>query len=195
VLVPKVSSAAEVDAYDQLLGGAVPLWAMIETCAAVFALDAIGGRAAHTGLAAWVIGTNDLAKEMRCQQGVERTPLLGILSLAVAAARLHGLTVLDGVYNDIADEAGLERQCRQGLEFGFDGKTLIHPSQIAAANRAFSPAEDDVAWARAVVAAFDLPENISKGVIRLDGRMVERLHLAQAQTVIDIADAIAAHGG
>jgi len=194
ILVPKVSSAADVAACDGALVGKTRLWAMIETCAAVFALDAIAATAATTRLGAWVIGTNDLAKEMRCRPGVDRAPLLGPLSLAVAAARGQGLAILDGVFNEIQDEAGFERQCAQGLAFGFDGKTLIHPKQVEPANRAFSPAPDEVAWARAVVEAFDLPENSAKGVLRLDGRMVERLHLAEAQRLLAIAAAIAAHG-
>jgi citrate lyase subunit beta/citryl-CoA lyase len=112
------------------------------------------------------------------------------LSLTVAAARANGLTALDGVWNDIADLTGLERQCRQGLEFGFDGKTLIHPDQIAAANRAFAPEADEIAWARTVVGAFDSPENRGKGVLRVEGRMVERLHLEQALRLLEIAAAL-----
>ena len=192
VLAPKVSSAADVAAYDAALTGETRLWVMIETCAALFALDAIAACAASSRLDAFVIGTNDLAKEMRCRLTVDRAPLLGPLSLSVAAARAHGLTILDGVYNGIEDEDGLARQCAQGSEFGFDGKTLIHPKQIAFANQAFSPAPDEVHWARIIVEAFDLPENASKGVLRVEGRMVERLHLAQARRLIAVAEAIAA---
>jgi citrate lyase subunit beta/citryl-CoA lyase len=141
-----------------------------------------------------VIGTNDLAKEMRCRLDADRTPLLAALTLAVAAARAHGLTVLDGVFNDIDDEAGLARQCAQGAAFGFDGKTLIHPRQVEPANLAFTPAEDEVAWSRMVVRAFDEPQNASKGVLRVEGRMVERLHLDEARRLIAVADAIAARG-
>jgi citrate lyase subunit beta/citryl-CoA lyase len=190
VLAPKVASAADVRAYGQALAGGARLWVMIETCAALFALAEIAATA-DARLDALVIGTNDLAKEMRCRPGVERAPLLGPLSLAVAAGRAHGLVVLDGVFNEIEDDAGLERQCRQGADFGFDGKTLIHPRQIEAANSAFSPSPDEVAWARVVVAAFDSPENASKGVLRVEGRMVERLHLAQARRLLAVADAIA----
>jgi citrate lyase subunit beta/citryl-CoA lyase len=195
ILAPKVSSPADVVAYDRALSGDTRLWAMIETCAAIFQLPAIAATAATSRLSTWVIGTNDLAKEMRCRPGVDRAPLAGPLSLAVAAARGQGLVILDGVFNDIDDDAGLERQCAQGAAFGFDGKTLIHPRQVEAANRAFAPAADEIAWARAVVAAFDLPENSEKGVLRLDGRMVERLHLAEARGLIALSDAIAAHGG
>ncbi|MDO8378151.1 CoA ester lyase [Phenylobacterium sp.] len=190
ILAPKVSSPADAAAYDKGLEGDTRLWVMIETCAALFALDAI---AASPGrLEALVIGTNDLAKEMRCRLTVERAPLAGPLSLSVAAARAHGLAILDGVFNGIDDDEGLARQCAQGSEFGFDGKTLIHPRQIEAANAAFSPAPDEVRWARMIVEAFDSPENAAKGVLRVEGRMVERLHLAQAQRLIAVAEAIAA---
>ena len=190
ILVPKVSSGHDVRAYGAVEAGGVALWAMIETCAALFALDDIAR--AGAGLGALVVGTNDLAKEMRCRLSVERAALAGPLSLIVAAARAHGLVVLDGVFNDIADAAGLARQCAQGLEFGFDGKTLIHPSQVEPANAAFSPTPEEIAWSQAVTAAFDSPENTVKGVIKVDGRMVERLHLAQARRVLAVAQAIAA---
>ena len=190
ILVPKVSSGHDVRAYGAVEAGGVALWAMIETCAALFALDDIAR--AGAGLSALVVGTNDLAKEMRCRLSVERAALVGPLSLIVAAARAHGLVVLDGVFNDIADADGLARQCAQGLEFGFDGKTLIHPSQVEPANAAFSPTPEEIAWSQAVTAAFDSPENTVKGVIKVDGRMVERLHLAQARRVLAVAQAIAA---
>lgn len=189
VLAPKVSSAADVADYRAALPATQSLWIMIETCRGLFRLDELG-----EGVAAWVIGTNDLAKEMRCRLDAERAPLLGPLSLAVAAARAHGLVVLDGVFNGIDDDAGLERQCDQGAAFGFDGKTLIHPRQIEAANRAFTPAGEEVDWARTIVAAFDEPENAKKGVLRIEGRMVERLHLEEARRLIAVADAIAARG-
>lgn len=192
ILAPKVSTAADVAMYDAGLSGETRLWVMIETCASIFALESIAACRGASRLDALVIGTNDLAKEMRCQLTLDRAPLTGFLSLSVAAARAHGLAVLDGVYNGIADDAGLARQCAQGAAFGFDGKTLIHPGQIAAANTAFSPAAEDVRWAHTIVAAFDLPENAAKGVLRVEGRMVERLHLVEAQRLIAVADAIAA---
>jgi citrate lyase subunit beta / citryl-CoA lyase len=116
--------------------------------------------------------------------------LMGLLSLAVAAARGANLSILDGVYNDIEDDAGLERQCAQGLAFGFDGKTLIHPRQIETANRMFSPNDAEIAWARVVVHAFAQPENADKGVLQVEGRMVERLHLDQALQVLATSQAI-----
>ena len=188
VLVPKVSRPGDVAAYAGRLPEGVALWIMVETCASLFALDALA--AAGGPLAALVIGSNDLVKEMRCRVDAERRPLQAALSLTVAAGRARSLTVLDGVWNDIADLEGLERQCRQGVEFGFDGKTLIHPDQIAAANRAFAPEPDEVAWARTVAAAFDSPENRGKGVLRVEGRMVERLHLDQALRLLEIAAAL-----
>jgi len=188
VLAPKVSTPGDVAAYAGRLPEGVALWIMVETCASLFALDALA--AAGGPLAALVIGSNDLVKEMRCRVDAERRPLQAALSLTVAAGRARGLTVLDGVWNDIADLEGLEHQCRQGVEFGFDGKTLIHPDQIAAANRAFAPEPDEVAWARTVAAAFDSPENRGKGVLRVEGRMVERLHLDQALRLLEIAAAL-----
>jgi citrate lyase subunit beta/citryl-CoA lyase len=168
---------------------------MIETCQAVFRLDAIGAAAAANRCDVWVIGANDLVKEMRCRSVPDRAPLLTALSMTVMAARAHGLLALDGVYNDIPNLDGLAAECRQGADLGFDGKSLIHPTHLAAANAAFAPNTDDVAWARTVAAAFDRPENAGKGVLKVEGRMVERLHLDQARRLIGIADAIAAFEG
>lgn len=192
VLVPKLSAPEDLVPIRAALGEGLPIWAMIETCAAVFRLDALGAESRRLGVEAWVIGSNDLAKEMRCEPGVGREPLQAALSLALMAARAHGLAILDGVYNEIADTEGLVRQCAQGAAFGFDGKTLIHPSQIEAANAAFAPDPAAVAWARTVVAAFEQPENTGKGVLKVDGRMVERLHYEQARRALDVAEAIAA---
>jgi citrate lyase subunit beta/citryl-CoA lyase len=192
VLVPKVAKPADLAAYRHALGGETPMWAMIETCPAIFALDALGRASAGAGVTCWVIGTNDLVKEMRCQLDAQRTPLLPALSLSVMAARAHGLAVLDGVYNDIPDLPGLERECRQAAGLGFDGKSLIHPTHLAPANRAFAPDAAAVAWARTVAAAFDSAENAGQGVLKVEGRMVERLHLAEARRLIAVAEAIAA---
>ena len=192
VLAPKISSDADVRAYDALLDGPVELWAMIETCASLFALTAIGAAAADTRLSAWVVGTNDLSKETGCRLGRARAPLLGPLSLIVAAARLHGLAVIDGVFNAIDDGDGLRAECIQGADFGFDGKTLIHPAQIEAANEIFAPDPDELAWSRAVVGAFAAPDAQSKGALKVNGRMAERLHLEQATRTIALAEAIAA---
>jgi citrate lyase subunit beta/citryl-CoA lyase len=191
VLAPKVSSVNDIRAYAGRLAPGAQLWAMIETCAAMFRLEAMASAAAANRLTTWVIGSNDLAKEMRCRLGRDRTPIAGLLSQAVAAARMGGLTILDGVYNDIQDEAGLERQCAEGLAFGFDGKTLIHPRQVEIANRAFSPTSEEIGWARVVVQAFDQSENGGKGVIQVEGRMVERLHLDQARQTLELAQVMA----
>jgi len=192
VLVPKVSSPDDLRAYRSALGREVALWAMIETCAAAFQLEALAKASPQSGVTAWVVGGNDLAKEMRCRPDVDRMPLAPFLAQTVMAARMTGLAVLDGVYNDLEDDDGLRRQCQQGVAFGYDGKTLIHPRQVDIANAVFSPFPDEVAWSRKVVDAFALPENAGKGVLRLDGRMVERLHLEQAHQILAISDAIAA---
>jgi citrate lyase subunit beta/citryl-CoA lyase len=197
LLVPKVSGPADVAAYDTALADApagMALWAMIETCAAVIDLPAIAACAARTRLAGFVIGTNDLAKEMRARLTPDRAAFLPFLSTAVAAARAHGLVVLDGVCNEFGDLERFERECAQGLMLGFDGKSLIHPDQIAPCNRVFSPAPDEIAWAQAVIAAFALPENAGRGVLRVEGKMVELLHLDEARRIMALADRIAAAG-
>lgn len=184
VLVPKIAAASDLAAYRSKLGGSTPLWAMIETAASLFRLDEIASAA---GLEAFVMGTNDLAKETGARLGGLRLPFVGALGLAVAAARAHGIAILDGVYNDIEDEAGFAAEARQAVDFGFDGKTLIHPRQIDPCNIAFSPDAADIAWARRILAAFDESENTSKGAIRVDGKMVERLHLHRARSVLAAA--------
>ena len=193
VLVPKVSSPEEVRRYDAALAAAPPqtrLWIMIETCASLPLLYDMAACAGNTRLAGFVLGTNDLAKEMQARPGPGRTPFLAILTMAVAAARAHGLIVLDGVCNEFRDLDRFREEAAQGLEFGFDGKTLIHPDQIAPCNAVFSPDPDEIAWASAVTAAFELPENAGKGAIKVDGRMVELLHLDQARRTLAIAGAI-----
>jgi citrate lyase subunit beta/citryl-CoA lyase len=192
VLVPKVATPEDLGHYAAPLAGKTRLWAMIETCAAVFQLDALGRAAAEARNDVWVVGTNDLAKEMRCRARADRAPLVPALSLAVMAAHAHGLAILDGVYNDIPNLAGLAAECEQGLDLGMDGKSLIHPSHVETASGVFTPAPEAVAWARTVVAAFAAPENAGKGVLKLEGRMVERLHLAEAERLIAMSEAIAA---
>jgi citrate lyase subunit beta/citryl-CoA lyase len=166
---------------------------MIETPLAIFNILAIAAQArdSETRLSGFVMGTNDLAKDTRAHLVPGRAPMLAWLSSCVAAARIHGIDILDGVYNDIGNAKGFGAECVQGVELGFDGKTLIHPSQIAACNDAFSPSVDEVAQARKIIAAFDLPENKDKGVVAVDGRMVERLHADMAQRTVAIAEAIA----
>ena len=190
VLVPKVNGPNDVADYSAPLTGDTALWAMIETSRSLFALEAIAAAAATTRLTTFVMGTNDLAKEMRYRLTAGREPFFAALSMAVAAARMHDLTILDGVHNDIEDADSLEAVCRQGVDFGFDGKTLIHPKQVEICNTVFSPAPAEVDWARAVIAAFALPENQGKGAIRVEGKMAELLHLAQAERLVAVAEAI-----
>lgn len=189
VLLPKVSAPDVLAEARVRLAHGIPLWAMIETPRAVLDLATIAGAASAHGLEVLVAGTNDLAKDLRCRPDATRAPLLPILTAMVVAARAHGLGVLDGVCNAIEDEARVAAECEQGLAWGFDGKTLIHPAQIAPANRVFTPSADEVAWARTVVAAFELPEHQGKGAIRVEGKMVERLHLAEAERTLAVAAA------
>jgi citrate lyase subunit beta/citryl-CoA lyase len=167
---------------------------MIETPLAILNAAAIASAAADVDsrLACFVMGTNDLAKETRAQLVPGRAPMLPWLMTALAAARAYDLDVLDGVYNGLSDEAGLREECAQGRELGFDGKTLIHPNQIAPANEAFAPDAGEVARSRAIIAAFDKPENAGRGAISLDGRMVERMHADMARRVVALAEAIEA---
>ncbi len=194
VIVPKVSSSADIDAYDAALADApasLQLWAMIETCASIAALDATAASAAGSRLSLFVIGTNDLAREMNARLTLGRAPFLPFLSLAVAAARTHGLAILDGVCNEFRDLDIFVAEARQGREFGFDGKTLIHPSQIDPCNTVFSPDAEEIAWARAVIDAFGEPGNSGKGAIRVEGKMAELLHLDQARRTVALADRFA----
>ncbi len=195
ILAPKVDGGDQVRALDTELTKAgfaadASLWVMIETPRAILNLGEITAAARGTRLSAFVMGLNDLAKETRARAGANRAAFFAPMSLAVTAARAAAITVIDGVFNDIADVAGFEAECRQGLEFGFDGKTLIHPSQIETCNTLFAPTGEEVERARAVIAAFALPENHGKGVIRVDGRMTELLHLEQAKQVVAVSEAI-----
>lgn len=195
VLVPKVSSPADVLACEAALAGApagLQLWTMIETCGAVGRLDAIAALASSTRLSLWVMGLNDLAKEMRARLTPERTAFLPFLTLAVCAARAHGVALLDGVCNEFRDLDVFTAEAEQGLLFGFDGKTVIHPDQIGPCNAVFSPGEAELARAQAVIAAFALPESAGKGVIKVDGKMTELLHLEQARRLVAVAAQIAA---
>ena len=185
VLVPKVSSVADLLTVRASLGeDGPPIWAMIETCAAILELPALSVAAAETRLTALVAGTNDLAKEMRCRLGADRMPLIPALTATIMAARAAGIVALDGVCNALDDPPRFTAECAQGATLGFDGKTLIHPSQIEAANAGFGPSDEELAWARKVVAAFQDPEHADKGAIRLNGQMVERLHLAEAAAML-----------
>lgn len=195
VLVPKITRGKDIRAIDRFLddAGASPdlgLWAMIETPLAILNIRKIAKASAKTRLTGFVMGTNDLAKELDAVPTPDRLAFVFSFSAALAAARAYGLAAIDGVYNDISNDAGLSAECEQGRTLGFDGKTLIHPSQIETVNRVFSPSEADLSHAKNVVEAFALPENQGKGVISLDGQMVELLHLEQAERLIAIDDAI-----
>lgn len=189
VLLPKVSSVGDLhDARAALNahGRSTPIWAMIETPLGVVNVNSIAG-STGTGLAGLMAGTNDLAKELRCASDMERVALVPHLASMVAAARAHGLYVLDGVFNQFRDEAGLREEARQGRALGFDGKSLIHPSQIESTHQIFGPSPEDLEKAARIVAAFADPENAGKGVIALDGDMVERLHLEAARQLLSTA--------
>ena len=198
VLLPKVSHARQLqDIAERLVDiGAdhrIRVWAMMETPLAMLNVGEIAAAAldSETRLAGFVMGTNDLAKDTRARIVPGRAPMLPWLMNCVAAARAYGLDILDGVYNDLGNAEGFAEECRQARDLGFDGKTLIHPRQIDPCNAAFSPAPEEVEAARKTIAAFDLPENENKGVIQIDGRMVERLHADMARRTVAIADAIA----
>jgi citrate lyase subunit beta/citryl-CoA lyase len=193
LLVPKVSSPQDILRYHEALSHApteLQLWTMIETCGSVLRLDAMAALAKSTRLALWVMGLNDLAKDMRARPTPDRAVFAPMLSFAVAAARAHGLSILDGVCNEFRDMDVFRAEAEQGLLFGFDGKSLIHPDQIAPCNAVFSPSADDIAWAHKVIAAFAQPEAAGKGAIRVEGKMAELLHLEQAQRLIAITKRI-----
>ena len=182
VVAPKVESATMVHALSAALRPGAALWAMIETPRALVDLGEIAG--ADGALKGLMLGVNDLAKDLKTGASPDREPLKPWLAAIVAHARANGLTVIDGVFNRIKDEAGFAAECAQGRLYGFDGKSLIHPSQIDGANAAFGASAEEIAWARTVVAAFAAPEAEGLGVLRVEGEMVERLHLAQAQAML-----------
>jgi len=194
VVIPKVDAVATLDDVAARLdaGGATgtAIWAMIETPTAIFDARAL---AAHPRVEVLVMGTNDLARELRAPLGVpERRNLVPHLAAAVLAAREAGTVILDSVYNDVHDADGFAAECRQGVELGFDGKTLIHPGQVAAANAAWSPSDAEIDTARRVIDAFAAAQAAGLGVVTVDGRMIEHLHVANARRTLAVAAAIAA---
>ncbi len=191
ILLPKVNSADDVDELAAIVP-AIPLWAMMETPLGVLNAPEI---AAHGRLAGFVMGTNDLAKDINCRPDPMRLPLVTALQTCLLAARAHGVIAVDGVYNAFRDEEGLRRECRQGRDFGFDGKTLIHPAQIAIANEIFSPDEGEIELAKRQIAAFEEAGREGKGVAVLDGRIVENLHVEAARRLLARAKAILAMKG
>ena len=197
ILVPKVSRPGDMASAAKVLAalGAAPqvrLWAMMETPASILYAQNIAAVAADPAsrFSCMVLGTNDLIKESRARALGNRFAIVPWLATSVLAARAYGLDILDGVYNDFRDETGFREECEQGRTLGMDGKTLIHPSQVAPCNTVFSPSAEEVAWSRRIMAAFALPENARKGVITVDGRMVERLHMVMAERTVAIAEAI-----
>lgn len=199
ILVPKVSQPGDIVTVAKVLGsiGApakTRLWAMMETPSSILNVREIAGLGADPAnrLACLVMGTNDLLKESRARALHNRIAVVPWLAMAIVAARAYGLDILDGVYNDFRDEAGFRAECEHGRTLGMDGKTLIHPLQVAPCNEVFSPTEEEVSWSRVIIAAFEEPENAHKGVITVEGKMVERLHLVQARRTVAIAEAIEA---
>jgi citrate lyase subunit beta/citryl-CoA lyase len=199
IVVPKISSSEQLEQIgrrllDMGVDHKTRIWAMIETPIAIFNVKDIAAAAkdSETRLAGLILGTNDLAKETGAKFVPGRAPMLPWLATCILAARAYGIAILDGVYNDLSNAEGFLSECEQGRDFGFDGKTLIHPNQVEPCNAVFSPSEDEVAQARKIIAAFDQPENKGKGVVSLDGRMVERMHADIARKVVAVADAIAA---
>jgi citrate lyase subunit beta/citryl-CoA lyase len=192
IVVPKVGARVDVEAVAAALAGAgapdtLAIWAMIETPAGVTNVADI---AAHERLTVLVMGTNDLVKELQAEFVPGRAPLLSALSRCVLGARLAGTAILDGVFNDLEDADGFEAECVQGRQLGFDGKTLIHPKQLEPANRVWAPSEDAVSQAQRVIAAFEEAEAAGRGVVTVDGRMIENLHVEQALRTLAVADAI-----
>lgn len=188
VLVPKVAGPADLDAVAALMPGK-PLWAMLETAQGCLNAAAI---AAHPALEGLVMGTNDLARELGARTRADRLPLQAALGLCVLAARAAGRVIVDGVYNAFRDDAGLQAEAEQGRDMGFDGKTLIHPAQVAIANTVFSPQAGDLDLAHRQIAAFAAAQKDGKGVAVLDGRIVENLHIVTARQTLAKAEAIAA---
>lgn len=188
ILIPKVSTPADLDAVAALIPD-VPLWAMMETALGMLNAASI---AAHPRLQGMVMGTNDLAKELGSRFRADRLAMQAGLGLCLLAARAHGLTIVDGVYNAFKDDEGLKAECEQGRDMGFDGKTLIHPAQLEIANTAFAPSEAEIDLARRQIAAFEEAEAQGLGVAVVDGRIVENLHIVTARQTLAKAEAIAA---
>jgi (3S)-malyl-CoA thioesterase len=188
ILLPKVSSPADLDALAELTGDK-PLWAMMETPRGMLNAAAI---AAHPKLQGMVMGTNDLAKELQTRFRPDRLPMMAGLGLCLLAAKAEGKIIVDGVYNAFKDDEGLKVECDQGRDMGFDGKTLIHPAQVDVTNTAFAPSDAEIDLARRQIAAFEEVEASGQGVAVVDGKIVENLHVVTAREILAKADAIAA---
>ncbi len=194
IVIPKVDSAAYLDQVSASLDAneapsTMTIWAMIETPTAILDARQI---AAHPRVSVLVMGTNDLAKELRTDAAPDRAPLIPSLAMALLAAREAGKVILDGVYNDVKDEQGFLAEARAGKALGFDGKTLVHPSQVEPANTVWAPSDDEIEHSRRVIDAFRVAEAEGRGVVTVDGRMVENLHVANAERILAVAAAIEA---
>ena len=188
-LLPKVSSAADVEALAAIIGKDKDIWAMIETPMGVMKAEEI---AAHPQMKGFVAGTNDLAKELNCRFRADRLPMITSLSMMLLAAKAHGIVAIDGVYNQFKDDEGLAAECAQGRDMGFDGKTLIHPAQVAVCNDAFSPSAEEIDLAERQIAAFEETEASGQGVAVVDGKIVENLHVETARKILALAEAVSA---
>ncbi|MBI2236745.1 MAG: CoA ester lyase [Magnetospirillum sp.] len=194
ILIPKVESADTVRQVEAIMAAAgapsgMAIWCMMETPRGILRAEEIAGASPRLG--GFVMGTSDLAKDLHCLHTRDRQPMVTALSLCLLAARAYGLAIVDGVYLDLNDDEGFEVACRQGLEFGFDGKTLIHPKTIEAANRVFAPSEAEIAWSRKIIAAHAEASAAGKGVVVVDGRLVENLHVENARRIVALAEQIA----
>ncbi|HKB21722.1 MAG TPA: CoA ester lyase [Methyloceanibacter sp.] len=197
ILVPKVVHPGDVISVAKILQGVhapeeIRLWAMMETPMAILNARTIAATAIYeeNRLCCLVMGTNDLIKESRARALHDRFAVVPWLAMTLVAARAYRLDIIDGVYNEFRDEMGLREECERGRTLGMDGKTLIHPSQVGPCNQIFSPTEEEVEWSRKIIEAFRRPENKQKGVIVVEGRMVERLHLGMAERTVSIAEQI-----
>jgi citrate lyase subunit beta/citryl-CoA lyase len=194
VVIPKVDGSSYLDEISELLnqGGApssTQIWAMVETPIGILHVEEI---ARHERMSVMVLGTNDMAKELRASITADRQALLPYLAMCLLSARAAGVAILDGVYNDIKDESGFKDVCVQGAEMGFDGKTLIHPNQVAPTNEIFSPSLDELDFHRRIIEEFEAAEKEGRGVLTVDGKMIENLHVDEARRALAVADAIAA---
>ncbi len=188
-LLPKVGSAADVEALAAIIGKDKDIWAMIETPMGVMKAEEI---AAHPQMKGFVAGTNDLAKELNCRFRADRLPMITSLSMMLLAAKAHGIVAIDGVYNQFKDDEGLAAECAQGRDMGFEGKTLIHPAQVAVCNEAFSPSAEEIDLAERQIAAFEETEASGQGVAVVDGKIVENLHVETARKILALAEAVSA---
>jgi (3S)-malyl-CoA thioesterase len=187
-LLPKVNGAADIDALAAMLPEGREIWAMMETPKGILHAEEI---AAHPRVTGFVAGTNDLAKELNCRYRADRLPMQMALQMIMLAARAHGVTAIDGVYNQFKDQDGLRAECEQGRDMGFDGKTLIHPDQVAVTNECFAPSEAEIDLARRQIAAFEEVEKSGQGVAVVDGKIVENLHVETARKILALAEAVA----